>query len=102
MGQSRTEFQTVLEGVLGADRVYFQAPPDINMNYPAIRYERDFDRTRHGDNRPYFRKKRYQVIVIDRNPDSDIPEKVAQLPTAEFERFYTADRLNHFVYRVFF
>jgi len=42
------------------------------------------------------------VTVIDRNPDSDLPGKVAELPMCTFNRFFTADNLNHDVYTIFF
>lgn len=45
---------------------------------------------------------RYTVTIIDRNPDSAIPNKVAELPLCSFNRFYTADNLNHFVYNLYF
>jgi len=72
------------------------------MEYPAIVYKRDFAITRFADNSPYRHKKRYQIIVIDPNPDSDIPDLIAQLPLCVFDRFYTADKLNHDVYNIFF
>jgi hypothetical protein len=58
--------------------------------------------TQFAGNIPYRRTKRYMVTVVDQNPDSDIPDKVASLPTATFNRFYTADNLNHDVYRLYF
>jgi len=42
------------------------------------------------------------VTVIDQDPDSEIPDKVAEMPMSLFNRFYTADNLNHDVYNVFF
>jgi hypothetical protein len=48
----------------------------------------------------YF--KRYQVTVVDRNPDSDLPDQVQNLPLCQFSRFFTADNLNHFVFNLFF
>lgn len=84
------------------DHVYFQPPANIQMQYPCIVYQRDNEDTKFADNTPYARTKRYMVTVIDRDPDSDIPEKVASLPKAVFNRFYAADDLNHDVYHVYF
>ena len=42
------------------------------------------------------------VTVIDRDPDSDIPNLVAALPTSSFNRFFVADGLNHTVYTIYF
>ena len=72
------------------------------MKYPCIVYKRDTIDTEHANNRPYKHKKRYQVTVIDANPDSVIHERVADLPLCAYDRFYTADNLNHDVYNLYF
>src|SRR4051812_34274733 len=68
---SRLELQTLLESILALPNVYFQPPSNIQMQYPCIVYKRDDSQTDFADNRPYSRTKRYQVTVIDRNPDSE-------------------------------
>lgn len=98
----RVELQALLEEILGSDKVYFQPPTNITLVYPCIIYKRDTTVTRFADNAPYRNTKRYQVTVIDRDPDSDIPDKVAELPVCLFNRFYTADNLNHDVFNLFF
>lgn len=98
----RLELQALLESLLGSDNVYFQPPSTIKMQYPCIIYNRDDIDTDFADNKPYNHKVRYQVTVVDRNPDSEIPSKVADLPLCTFNRFYTADGLNHDVYNLFF
>ncbi len=84
------------------DHVYFQPPTNVKLEYPCIIYHRDFADTKFADDIPYNHTKRYMVTVIDRNPDSAIPEQVASLPMCLFNRFYTADDLNHDVYVVYF
>lgn len=98
----RLELHALLKGLLGSDHVYFQPPPNIEMSYPCIVYQRDSARTLFAGDRPYRHTQRYQVIVIDRNPDSVIPAKIAALPMCTYNRFYTADNLNHDVYNLFF
>lgn len=82
--------------------VYFQPPTNVKLSYPCIIYHRDFAETEFADNEPYNHSIRYMITVIDRDPDSDIPGKVASLPMSSYNRFFTADDLNHDVYRVFF
>lgn len=82
--------------------VYFQPPTNVKLKYPCIVYHRDFAVTEFADDIPYMHELRYLVTVIDRDPDSDIPGKVAALPKSLFNRFFTSDDLNHDVYRVFF
>jgi hypothetical protein len=85
-----------------AEHVYFQPPTNVQLQYPCIIYMRDFADTKFADDIPYTKTKRYMVTVIDPNPDSEIPDMVASLPKSIFNRFYTADNLNHDVYNVFF
>lgn len=98
----RQQLQTLLEQLLGSDHVYFQPPPSLQIEYPCIIYKRDNMDMKHADNSLYKNKIRYQVTVVDRNPDSDIPEKVAALPLCSFDRAYAADNLNHDVFNLFF
>jgi len=98
----RLELQALLMEILGTEHVYFQPPPSVQMEYPCIVYQRDYLLTNYADDKPYKLRKRYLVTIIDRNPDSDIPDKVAELPLCVFDRFYTADNLNHDVFKLFF
>lgn len=101
MGQ-RLQLQSLLEDILGSRHVYFQPPANVQMVYPCIVYQRDYADTKFADNGPYRYTQRYQVTVIDRDPDSGIPEKVAALPLTTFSRFFVADNLNHDVFVIYF
>lgn len=82
--------------------VYFQPPDDIEMAYPAIVYNLDFENVQHADNRPYARKKRWIVTLISRDPLDPMREKIADLPSCTFERAFPADGLNHQVFNLFY
>jgi hypothetical protein len=99
MGQ-RLELHQLLETF--TDNVYFQPPENVKLEYPCIIYHRDFADTKFADDKPYANKTRYMITVIDRDPDSEIPSKVAAMPMSLFNRFYTADNLNHDVFNVYF
>ena len=96
----RLQLHEILESFV--DNVYFQPPTNITLEYPCIIYKRDYAETEFADNNPYSHTIRYMITVIDRDPDSDIPSKVASMPMCLFNRFYTVENLNHDVYRVFF
>lgn len=96
----RQALQTLLASI--TPNVYFQPPPDLIMVYPCIVYQRSSVKVDYADNSPYHRKKSYQVTVIDRDPDSLIPDKVAELPLCSFDRFFAVSNLNHDVYTLFF
>lgn len=108
MARPRSQLQTVLENLMGGAEdetkklnVYFQ-PPTSGMVYPCIKYERNDSFSRYADNLKFLLYKRYDLTVIDRNPDSLIPDQVETLPHSRFDRFYVADGLNHFVFNLYF
>lgn len=101
MGQ-RTDLQDLLEAILGSRNVYFQPPANIQMKFPCIVYARDSMETIFASNSPYRLTKRYQVTVIDRDPDSEIPSRVAALPMCTFSNAFQADNLNHDVFNLYF
>lgn len=101
MGQ-RLDLQKLLEDILGSRAVYHQPPANLKMVYPCIVYERDASFEQHADNLPYVRKKRYQVTFIGQDPDSLVPDKLAEIPYSKFARHFASDDLNHDVYNVYF
>lgn len=99
---SRLELHEILADILGSRNVYFQPPESVKIEYPAIIYSRsDIDNT-FADNNVYLQNHRYQVIVVDKDPDSVIVDAVSKYPTARFDRHYTSDNLNHDVFTVFY
>jgi hypothetical protein len=96
----RLQLHQLLETFI--ENVYFQPPTNVQLKYPCIVYTRDFADTKFADDIPYDHTKRYMITVIDRDPDSNIPDKVAAMPLSLFNRFYTVDNLNHDVYNVYF
>lgn len=98
----RLTLQQVLEDILGSRNVYFQPPDNIKMDYPAIVYLMTSADTQFADNDPYIYTKRYQVTVIDRDPDSIFPDKVAKLRMCIFDRAYVSDGLHHWVFNLYF
>lgn len=101
MDQRRRELQTLLES-FGATKVYFQPPSDAQIQYPCILYKRYQADVKFANNAPYKNTKRYQVTVIDANPESDIPDKVSSLPLCLFNRHFIAGNLNHDVFDLYY
>lgn len=99
---SRTNLQALLEETLGSRNVYFQPPESVKMSYPAIVYSREQIRNRQADDLQYLSDTAYSVIVIDKNPDSAIVERVSKLPKCRFSNHYVADNLNHDVFILFY
>lgn len=97
---SRLELQTLLESF--TEHVYFQQPINTQMEYPCILYARDGNDEKRADNRLYAHTKRYQVTVIDRIPDSELPDQVAEISFCSMDRSFVADGLYHYVFTLFF
>lgn len=98
----RLQLQALLSAIPGVTKAYFQPPPSLSMTYPCIVYERDSATNLFANNTSYRHTKRYQVTIIERDPDSEIPDKVAALPLSNFSRHFTADNLHHDVYTLYF
>lgn len=98
----RLELHEVLCEALGSRNVYFQPPASIVMSYPAIRYTLyDIDNV-YADNNVYLQNTAYQITVIDRDPDSEIVKRVSKIPCIRFNRYYTADNLNHTIFILYY
>lgn len=97
----RLELHELLCEALGSQNVYFQPPEDLKIKYPAIVYFRDDIEKDHANNNSYRRLMSWQVTVIDRDPDSEVVDRVSQLPMCSFERHFASDNLNHDVFIIY-
>jgi len=96
----RQQLQALLKAL--CDNVYFQPPSNVTMQYPCIVYQRDTADSRFAGNKLYRYTKRYRVTFISRDPDDDVPDKIAALPLCSFDRSFVADNLHHDVFRLYF
>lgn len=100
----RLNLQSFLENVLPDPglRTYFQKPGSSGLEYPCAVYNRDRSHVKFADNIKFFLKKRWTVTVMDRNPDSDIPDLMEALPWCELDRTFVTDGVNHWVFTLFY
>lgn len=99
---SRLELQSLLEQILGSRNVYYQPPASVLMKYPAIVYSRSDIVATHANNIPYTLTNAYEIILIDKNPDSEYVKKIMSLPMCIYDRHYISDNLNHDVFTLYF
>lgn len=92
---TRVELQKQFEEILGSRNVYFQPPESIKLKYPCIVYERSTFNTMYADDRPYRVTQRYEVTLIDENPDTPYLDLLLALPMCRHERHFNSDGLNH-------
>ena len=102
MARSRIELHEILVNLLGSNQVYFRAPSNVQMKYPALIYTRTGYRNNYADNKIYRSLKAYTITAIYRDPDSDLPDRLLELPYCKFDRHYIADNLNHDVFTIYF
>lgn len=102
MPDKRLELHEKLCDILGTRNVYFQPPESIKMKYPAIVYELSNIKSLYANGGVYLSGKKYKIIIIDKDPDSLLVDKIASLPTSQFARAYRVDNLNHWVFELFY
>lgn len=100
MGRPRSQLHSLLKAF--TPDVYFQPPNGLALKYPCIVYKIDNADTKFADNKPYSYTERYQITVIDQDPDTALRFLVAALPMCRFDRAFASDDLNHYVYNIFF
>lgn len=97
----RMVVQNKLESIRGVKKVYFQPPASVHLEYPCIIYSLSNYMTNDANNKLYLDWPRYNVMVISKNPESEIPRIIREFRgdfSASFDRFYTIDNLNHWVF----
>ena len=99
---TRIDLQNVLEELLGSRNVYYQPPESLKMSYPAIVYSRKTIDNSYANNSVYKQNYAYEITVIDKNPDSEIVNKISKLPTCRFDRHFKSDNLNHDVFTLYY
>ena len=82
--------------LLGSRYVYFNPDTNVQMKFPCIIYSTSIGRSLNADNTNYLFTDSYDVIVVDEDPDSQIPDKILK----HFQMIrrgmpYKADGLNH-------
>lgn len=100
--ERRLELHQILCDLLGSSNVYFQPPETVRMNYPAIVYSLNSIENRHANNRVYSSIPSYTLILITEDPDDPLIHRLARLTFCSFDRFYTADNLNHYAYTLYY
>lgn len=99
---NRPNLQELLEELTGSRNVYFQPPQSLSMSYPAIVYSRATIENSYANNSPYIQEVAYKLVVIDKNPDSEIVKKVSKLPMCKHNSHYVSDNLYHDAFTIYY
>lgn len=98
----RLQLHRILKSIPGIANVYFQPPSDTRLEYPCIIYRRDSIDQKYADNQTYNARIRYSILLIGDSPENAIVSKILELPYCSYDRFYTADGLNHDSFTIFY
>lgn len=99
----RLKLHDELIKTFGIKNCYFQPPESVKLEYPCIIYRLNTGDTQFADNFPFVFRRQYEVIVVSKDPDDSLIEKVAyHFPMSRLSRFYTSDNLNHWVYMIYY
>lgn len=99
---STTDLKGILSDILDSNEVYFQSPENKKMSYPAIIFSLSSVLINHANDAKYKKMKAYDILLIDKNPDSEFFDSILDLPYCSFDRHYVSDNLNHFVFNLYF
>lgn len=100
---NRLELQTEFETILGSRNVYFQPPTSVKLKYPCIVYSKSGVDKLNANDKGYRTINKYEVTVIDYDPDSEIYETILMhFPMCSFDRQFTSDNLNHWVLTLYY
>lgn len=105
---SRLDLHNEFIDVLGTkdekeSRVYYNPPKSVIMKYPCIRYNKVPPDIKRANNSIYNSTNGYEATVIDPDPDSVIAETILhRFQHCSIERMYTADNLNHTVFKIYY
>lgn len=99
----RLKFRDELQEVMQSNKLYFQPPDGSKITYPCAIYKVlniDID---NADDLVYKHIVGWQITIIDRSPDSIYPDRLMkQFGRARFDRAFTADNLNHYVFTIYY
>ena len=98
---AREDLQKMLEEILGSKNVYFQAPPNTGMKYPAIVYSFERFKRRNADNQPYILTGQWQITHMYKSIKNDLKEMfIFEIPCCAFDRRMITDGIYHDYYSI--
>lgn len=105
MPKARTDVHQLLQELSGyGQRIYYNPPESLKIQYPCIVYSKVDLNAKHADNTPYFRYDTYTVThIYQKESDSALSDRLALHIGFSFDRGYYADNLRHdvFTFRIY-
>ena len=83
--------------------VYFSAPTNLSLRYPAAIYKRDGMDRKNANDRVYLKRCKYTLTIIDDTPIKSYIDLILEaFEYASFDRQYVYDNLYHYVFTIYF
>lgn len=99
----RIGLHEILKKYVKEGQCYFQPPESVKLSYPCIIYSLSSIDSKYADDKMYIGRKRYQVLYITKSPTDKTVDRIAEeLTYVRFDRAYTSDGLNHYVFNVYY
>lgn len=97
----RLQLHEKLCEILGSRNVYFQPPASVKLKYDCIVYKVQNRNDLRADNKQYRNFTCYEVKIIYRNPDSDLPERImSEFDYVMHNNTFVVDNLHHDVFSI--
>lgn len=88
----------LLQQVVQHDRVYFQPPENLKIQYPAVVFHLSKIEIDRASDVPYKGAKEYSVTLITKDPEPDVIDEILKIPYSSLDTTYISDGMNHFVF----
>lgn len=83
--------------------VYFQPPSGFTMTYPCIVYNRTGMDAKHADDTTYMSTQEYQLMVIEKDPDSLVPKAILHhFKKCRITQQYAVNNLHHTTFTLYY
>lgn len=91
----------LLQKAVTNDRVYFQPPENLKLEYPVVVFHLTKIKVDHADDAPYKGAREYVVTLITKDPEPDALEEILKIPYTSLDSTYQSDGMNHFVFTTY-
>lgn len=88
----------LLQQAVQHDRVYFQPPENLKIQYPAVVFHLSKIEIDRASDVPYKGAKEYSVTLITKDPEPDVIDEILKIPYSSLDTTYISDGMNHFVF----
>ena len=99
---SRQELALILKDVMEDNATYFQPPEDVKLIYPCLIYTLQSLEHRTANDAKYNKYRRYTLLLISRDKDEPLVDKIEDLPFCSHQNHYVSDNLYHDAFTLYY